>query len=139
MIHGPCGASNPRSPFMHDGKCSKYFPKRFNKETYIDGDGYPCYKRLDNGVTVDKDCIEVDNRYVVAYNPFLLLKYNAHINVEWCNQSRAIKYLFKYINKGQHRITVGLSRARRENEDVEDVDEIQEYYNCRYVSTSEVS
>ena len=80
-------------------------------------------------------CFQLDN----AHNPTLLLKYKAHINVEWCNQSRAIKYLFKYINKGQDKITAALCRTSGENGDERDVDEIQEYYNCRYVSTSEAS
>ena len=79
------------------------------------------------------------NLYVVPYNPSLLRKYRAHINVEWCNQSRAIKYLFKYINKGQDRIIAGLCRTRGEGENEQDVDEIQEYFNCRYVSASEAS
>ena len=81
MIHGPCGSLNPRSPCMKDNKCAKFFPKRFNEETYVDGDGYPCYKRRDNGATVVKGANVIDNRYVVAHNPTLLLKYNAHINV----------------------------------------------------------
>ena len=86
-----CGSSNPKSPCMQEKKCSKLFSKRFNDKTYVDGDGYPYWKRMDNGAIVVKGGIELDNRYVVPYNPSLLWKYKAHINVEWCNQSRAIK------------------------------------------------
>ena len=108
---------------MQDKKRSKLFPKRFNDETYIDEDGYPYYKRMDNCATVVKGNIELDNRYVFLYNPSLLRKYRAHINVEWFNQSRAIKYLFMYSKKGQDRITAGWCRNKQ------DVDEIQEYFN----------
>ena len=64
MIHGPCGSSNLRSPCMDDGMCSKHFHKRFNEETFVDGVGYPCYKRLDDSLTVIKSGIEVENIYV---------------------------------------------------------------------------
>ena len=41
--------------------------------------------------------IKLDNRWVVPYNPYLLLKYNAHINVEICITVSAVKYLYKYV------------------------------------------
>jgi len=41
--------------------------------------------------------IELDNRWVVPHNVYLLTKYDAHINVEVCNNIRAVKYLFKCI------------------------------------------
>jgi hypothetical protein len=39
----------------------------------------------------------------------LLTKYDAHINVEVCNNIRAVKYLFKYVYKGHDRAIVEIS------------------------------
>ncbi|CAN1128783.1 hypothetical protein LINPERHAP2_LOCUS4846 [Linum perenne] len=99
MFHGPCGALNSNAPCTIDRKCNKHFPKAFCICTAIDVDGFPRYRRSDNGRSVTKNGAELDNQYVVPYNRYLLLRFDAHINVEFCNKSRAIKYLFKYINK----------------------------------------
>ncbi|GJS74718.1 ATP-dependent DNA helicase PIF1-like protein, partial [Tanacetum coccineum] len=106
MLHGPCGKDSRYAPCINDGKCSKHFPKSFLEETVLDEDGYPNYRRRDNKVTVVKGKFTYDNKHVVPHNRYLLLKYNAHINVEWCNRSNAIKYLFKYLNKGPDRATI---------------------------------
>ncbi|GAU36985.1 hypothetical protein TSUD_150210 [Trifolium subterraneum] len=135
MIHGPCGITNKSSPCMTDKNCcSKFFPKKNQPKTIVDKDGYPVYRRRSNGYTIEKSGQTMDNRHVVPYNPFLLLKYQAHINMEWCNQCTSIKYLFKYINKGFDRITASISRS---NAKTDDIDEVKEYIDCRYVSPSE--
>lgn len=67
------------------------------------------------------------------------LKYRAHINVEWCNQSRSIKYLFKYINKGHDRVTASFYESNGVDEDGGNVDEIKMYYDCRYISPCEAA
>lgn len=64
MIHGPCGEQRASSPCMAEGKCTKYFPKRFVDSTTIDHDGYPIYKRRDDGVLIQKGDSFVDNRLV---------------------------------------------------------------------------
>ncbi|GAU47161.1 hypothetical protein TSUD_287440 [Trifolium subterraneum] len=102
-------------------------------------DGYPVYRRRDNGVSIRKGEAFIDNRFVVPYNRQLLLKYNADINVEWCNQSRSIKYLFKYVNKGSDRVTATFySAGKGKNNDV-CLDEIKMYYDCRYLSACEAA
>ncbi|XP_074304947.1 uncharacterized protein LOC141639801 [Silene latifolia] len=137
MIHGTCGTAKPRSPCMVGSTCSKHFPKKCTERTTIGEDGYPIYKRSKTGPTIYKDRVALDNGSVVPYNPYLLLKYRAHINVEWCNQSKAIKYLFKYINKGSDRVTMQSSYRRRNDQFPEQVDEIKRYYDCRYLSACE--
>ncbi|XP_076923251.1 uncharacterized protein LOC143585322 [Bidens hawaiensis] len=140
MIHGPCGAHNPTCPCMFDNKCSKSFPKNFREATSVDSQGYSLYRRRDSGQFVQKGDIQLDNRSVVPYNKYLIKRYQAHINVEWCNQASSIKYLFKYINKGPDRATVYFSKNDTQA-DVEQpvVDEIKQFYDCRYLSASEAA
>lgn len=132
MIHGPCGFARPHSPCMKDRRCSKFYPKKFVNRTSFDDAGYPVYRRRDLGVSVEKNDVTLDNRSVVPYNPRLIMKYQSHVNIEYCNKSNCIKYLFKYITKGVDRVTVALHQG-----DDECVDEIQQYYDCRYLSPSE--
>ncbi|XP_074377793.1 uncharacterized protein LOC141719321 [Apium graveolens] len=40
MVHGSCGQANVSSPCMQQGKCTKFFPKKFNDTTTIGEDGY---------------------------------------------------------------------------------------------------
>ena len=127
MIHGPCGPNYPTAPCMKDGKCSKGFPKSFCSETQVTENGYPVYRRRDDGRSVAKQNALLDNRWVVPYNRFLLLKYNCHINVEDCFSIRTVKYLNKYINKGHDSISIALHMD----------DEVSRFVEARYVSAPE--
>nr|GFA55098.1 hypothetical protein [Tanacetum cinerariifolium] len=131
MIHGPCGADNPSCPYTIEYKCTKKFPRQFNKTTVIDDSGYALYKRRNDGNIIKKSGTDLHNGYVVPYNPGLLRRYQAHINVEWYNQVGSIKYLLKYINKGSDRVSATV--------DGEEVDEIKDFLNCRYLSACEAA
>jgi predicted metal-dependent RNase len=52
--------------------------------------------------------VDVDNNYVVAHNVDLLVKYQAHINVEIVNRDGMEKYLFKYSTKGPDYAKIGI-------------------------------
>ena len=118
---------------MKEGNCSRLYPKMFQPQTVLDSNGYPVYHRRNDGRTISKNGVIIDNRYIVPYNPKLLRKYQAHINIEWCNQSTSIKYLFKYINKGYDKITTAM--VYDANDEVQNPttqnDEIKEYLDCR--------
>ncbi|GJZ73801.1 putative PIF1 DNA helicase/replication protein A1-like protein [Tanacetum coccineum] len=69
MMHGQCGLEHQNFPCMVNNRCTKKFSKPFNEETFIDDNGYAIYKRLDNGMTVKKSGTNLDNGFVVPYNP----------------------------------------------------------------------
>ncbi|XP_071687462.1 uncharacterized protein [Rutidosis leptorrhynchoides] len=142
IMHGPCGTDHPTCPCMIKYKCSKYFPKEFSNETHFDGQGFPVYKRRDDGHFIMKGDTPLDNRNVVAYKKQLSKQFQSHINVEWCNQIGSIKYLFKYINKGPDRISVRIENSdggKSIQKKKQGKDEIADYYSCRYISACEAA
>ena len=144
-IHGPCGGFNPASPCMVGNattrSCEKNFPKSFRKHTVVTDSTYPEYRRrstADGGQqfskTVGEKTITIDNRWIVPYNPFLSVKYDAHINVEVVYSIKAVKYLYKYITKGSDRVIIRMANGGER--DITN-DEIERFVNARYISASE--
>ena len=133
MMHGPCGALNSRNVCMQNGTCKNYYPRPFNAETQQGKDSYPIYRRRDNGRTAQVRGETLDNRWVVPYNPYLLRRYNCHINVEVCSSIKAVKYLFKYIYKGHDRASVAIDEV----DSNENIDEIKQYRDSRWVTPPE--
>ncbi|KAM3305286.1 hypothetical protein P3S67_012152 [Capsicum chacoense] len=110
MMHGPCGSARTYSPCMQNGRCTKYFPKKFVQSTTIDEDGYPIYRRRKDGRTIKKDGIDLDNRFGILLNRLI----------------------------GNHRVTASFPQSENE-EDSSNVDDINMYYDCRFISSCEVS
>ncbi|GBN64275.1 hypothetical protein AVEN_9260-1 [Araneus ventricosus] len=98
-MNSPWGIANPGAPCMEAGQCKKMFPKEFRTETTMNVSVYPLYRKYPSDTTFVRGR-EMDNRFVVPYNPYLLLKYNTYVNVEVCTSLRAVKYIYKYIYKG---------------------------------------
>nr|XP_018913756.1 PREDICTED: uncharacterized protein LOC109041791 [Bemisia tabaci] len=141
MLHGPHSENTPCwNP--EKSSCSKKFPFNFRNETDMTCDGFPKYKRNDNrhelnvyNKKINGKRVFVDNSMVVPYNPYLILKYDCHINVEYCGSLMAIKYMFKYLTKGHDRIKVSISG----NDNNRNIDEISDYIDTRYLSSMEAA
>jgi hypothetical protein len=133
MIHGPCGVLNSKNICMENGSCRFHYPRKFSETTLQGDDSYPIYRRRDDGRRVRIRGAVLDNRWVVPYNPYLLMRYNCHINIEVCSSIKAVKYLFKYIYKGHDRASFVIEAA--ENNAV--IDEIREYRDARFISPLE--
>jgi hypothetical protein len=73
--------------------------------------------------------VELNNRYVVPYSPFLTRRYLAHINVEMLVDVNAVKYIHKYVYKGVDKATMDLKDG---NTSIEQ-DEIHQYLSGCWV------
>lgn len=122
--------------------CSKHFSKKLCVETTTNQNGFPLYKQRDDNRYVDKKGVKLDNRFFLPYNIDFVVKYQAHINVEWCNKAWSIKYIFKYINKGPDKATMILEENIARNaiigvEEIKEIDEIKSFIDCQYLSACE--
>ena len=111
-MHGPCGVLNRKCPCMIDGNCHFHYPYYFYETTQRGKSSYPIYRRRDDGQKVKIRKEWLDNRWVVPYNPILLMRYNYHINVEVCNSIKCAKYLYKYVFKGHDRVCFSIDGAQ---------------------------
>ena len=86
----------------------------------------------DNGrsvvVKVIGQAYDVDKRWAVSYSSILSKAHEAHINVEYCNSVKSMKYVCKYVNKGSDMVIFAVTNAN---------DEVSQYQMGRYVSSNE--
>ena len=115
MLHGPCGVANPSCVCMDKDTmtCTKFFPKQKQHFTTHEEDAFPSYRRRCSHTYAKKNSkgeviFNFDDTWVVPYNPYLLYKYNAHINLEICNSVSSVKYLYKYVYKGHDKASIAL-------------------------------
>ncbi|XP_074289273.1 uncharacterized protein LOC141614427 [Silene latifolia] len=126
MMHEPCGKFNPDYQCMKKknsmGRCKYNYPKSFTCETTTNSDGYPEYKRRDDGQTTVVRKATLNNRWVIPYSPYLLSLFDCHLNMEVCSTIEAVKYLYKYVYKGHDKISFNFVRGG----DPKPVDEIEQ-------------
>ena len=137
MIYRPCGVNNLNTSYIITSALGylliylKYFLKLFYFITVIYKNSYPQYWRRDdlwswpicilgyNNITIN-----FNNRYIILYNLYFSIKYRAHINVEVCTSIKAVKYINKYIYKGNNRTTIQL---------LDNNNKINKYFYGRYI------
>ncbi|GFY59184.1 ATP-dependent DNA helicase [Trichonephila inaurata madagascariensis] len=141
MIHGTFCNRNRKAPYIANDKCNKRFPRQMLKETQTEDDGYPLYRRqkpgdgghVAPGRAPKSGLLEdVDNSWVVPYSPLLFRIIKSHINVEYCNSVKSIKYFCKYVTKGNDATMFAVA-----NEMPNRLDEVTTYQQGRYISSSE--
>jgi hypothetical protein len=95
--------------------------------------------RRDIGRTISKmvngNCIDIDYKYILLYNPFLLKYIETHINVKICASVHSIKYLHKYGYKGYNCDNFQVTA----DQNSVNYCEVSTYFNIRYVGSYEIA
>lgn len=125
MIHTPC--DTPGNHACHvNGVCKHGFPKPFQPATTIGDNDFIIYRKR-NKIRVKLHGRDIGDEWVVPFSPYLLQRFEAHINVEVCAAESSMKYLFKYLHKG---VDMAVGELASSNE-------IKDYIAGRYLSASE--
>ena len=105
MIHGPfCNdldrpeGKKLRCQQKTPGQCKDKFPFEPRPTTEVPADRFPLYRRRCQHTGRVKGHV-ISDEWVVSYNPWLLLKYRCHINVQIAANLKTFKYCYKYVFK----------------------------------------
>ena len=129
IVHGPCGALNPKAPCMRNGKCKYGYPKPFQEHTIMDQEGYPQYSHPNDRQAYQVGAYMLDNRWIMPYSPFCLLRFFCHTNVECAICFASAKYINKYMDKGGDCGTIAFQDSRNE---------VKRYIDGHYITPPEV-
>jgi hypothetical protein len=137
MMHGQCGVLNDKCACMQNGECRFWFPQQLCDVTQMGKDLYPVYRRRDDEKVVEVRNAKLDNRWVIPFNPSLLMLYNCRINVQICSSIKAVKYLYKYIYKDPDGASYSVDKS--DNGDKVVIDEIKQFRDARCVTPPEAA
>jgi hypothetical protein len=125
-IHKPCDCK--KASCREDGRCRRNFPKPMVDMTTIADDKFPIYRRRGRFVAhvIDHNGVNraVTDEWVVPYSPYLILRYQCHMNCEVAALTNTFKYLYKYVLKPPDHASIV-------------IDEIGCYLDGRMLSASE--
>ena len=139
IVYSPYGSQNPQAPYIVSlglGLSPTYlkqYPKPFNPTTIVHKNGYPEYYYYHNRRTQSihllgplRAIFKINNRQIILYNLYLTTKYYTYINVEIYASVKSIKYIYKYIYKGNNYATLQLI----------DGDKVSQYLQGYYIGPS---
>ncbi|MBW0545525.1 hypothetical protein O181_085240 [Austropuccinia psidii MF-1] len=123
MLHAPC--KEGLRCWTNCG-CKWGYPKPYAAEKSISNDAYPVYRHCQGSSFKCRSHVYT-NQDIIPYNKYLLLRYQFHSNVEIPYGIKALKYLDKYICKGEDRSALNLEAN----------DETNSFVNGHYIGPSE--
>ncbi len=138
MIHEFCEIANSFEICMIriaiDNNISfKHYSYSFLKFTIIEKNEYSRYKKRNDERTsivsfFENRIFTFDNRWIVSYNSYLLLRYKTHINVKIYTIVKIIQYVHKYVYKNENQITL----------QIDENDEIIRHLHERYIDLTQI-
>ncbi|KAI5711550.1 hypothetical protein M8J75_001284 [Diaphorina citri] len=145
-IHGPChlprGGGMTWSCRSNSQKCRFNYPRPYSNTSSI-CDGKITYRRPNDGRVcmkqVGNQMVKLDNRWVVPYNPIMVMRYNCHIDFEVLPNFAVARYLAKYCTKTAQTEAEHITRKNSQNSKSAnfDWDEIQAYKEMRVLGAPE--